>query len=87
MKYQKGQSGNPGGRKKMSDEDKERWEALAHKSLDRMEKLLEATDTPPNIVTKIAEIAANRAWGLPHQSVGLEDPEGNPVALTIKYVD
>jgi len=81
MAWQKGQSGNPGGRAKMSPEERAKWANLAERGREKLEALMESAETPPQIITKITEIAANRAWGTPPQSIELSDPEGGPVGF------
>jgi hypothetical protein len=86
-KFVKGQSGNPGGRPKMSDDERKAWQVLAGESRERLAELIHDKDTPAAVVTRIAEIAANRAWGLPRQTVDLGGQDDNPLEVAIKFID
>ncbi len=79
--FQKGQSGNPSGRPKMPPGEREAWESLAMKARSKLEAMLDNEDTGSSVITKIAEIAANRAWGQPGQAMELTGAEGGPVKL------
>lgn len=83
--FQPGQSGNPGGRPKMSPEERERWKALATKARGKLEALVDSADCPPNTLTKIAEIASDQAYGKPVQAVEAEITERRPIVIDSAY--
>lgn len=80
--WKPGQTGNPGGRPKMPPEEREAWRALAIKSRVKLDELLDDPETPIQMIPKIAEIANNRAWGTPMQSVELTGADGGPLAFS-----
>jgi hypothetical protein len=67
---------NPGGRPKMSAEDREAWQALSTKCRTKLDALADKEDLPPATLVKIAELATDRGYGKAVQSVGLENPSG-----------
>lgn len=75
---------NPGGRPKMSKEEREAWQALATKCRIKIEALLEAGDLLPKDLAKFAELALDRAYGKAIQAVELGDPDGNSFMLSIE---
>ena len=79
--FEKGKSGNPSGRPKMTEGERDRWKALALKCLDKLEAMADDPETPPGIVVKITEISAARSWGQPMQAVELSGDEDRPVKL------
>lgn len=79
--WKPGISGNPGGRPRMTAEERERWKALATKCLDKLEVLADQETLPPGILIKITEISAARTWGQPTQAMEVSDGEGQPIKL------
>jgi hypothetical protein len=84
--FTKGKSGNPGGRPKITPEERKAWEVLAIKARSKLEEILEADDVQPQVVTKIAEIASNRAWGTPTQAIELGADTDSQLSVKIEYV-
>lgn len=76
---------NPGGRPKMSQEEREAWQALATKCRTKIQELVDAGEIPPMTLAKFAELALDRAYGKAIQAVELGDPSGGPVAF--RFVD
>lgn len=68
----------------MTPEERTAWRILANKSREKLAEILDAEDVAPSVVAKIAEISANRAWGMPMQAVAFEDEDGKPSPLTVK---
>lgn len=79
MPFAKGNCANPGGRPKMDPAERGKWADLAKKAREKLEILLETGECNPTVVARIAEIAANRAWGTPQQSVELTGEDGGPI--------
>lgn len=79
--FQKGQSGNPGGRRKMPEEEREKWRALATKARDKLQELIDSGEANPQLIAKIAELAANRAYGMPRQDIDLDANLGGALAV------
>jgi hypothetical protein len=83
-KWQPGQSGNPGGRRKEYDDE---VKALARKyTQEALERLVEwmRSDNPKASVSACVAVL-DRAWGRPAQAVTVQDPQGLPVGLTVVY--
>lgn len=74
--FEPGKSGNPGGRPKMTPEQRKRWQALAEACLDKLEEMANDPETPKQLIIKITELAADRGWGKAAQSVALEGKDG-----------
>jgi hypothetical protein len=83
-KFGPGNCANPGGRPKMSKEEREAWQALATKCRVKMDKLIESGELPPATLAKFAEVALDRAYGKAIQAVELGDPDGNSFMLSIE---
>ena len=66
MKFEKGKSGNPGGRPK-DPLAKELFLTHLDKAMENLEKALE--DPDPNVYLKAANIVFERLWGKPAQAV------------------
>lgn len=76
--FKKGSSGNPGGRPKMTDEERDVLAAI--KSLaadvpDKMRAMLNSSKTPPAVKVKICEIILDRTYGKPDSTVKVETPK------------
>jgi hypothetical protein len=69
-RWQKGTSGNPGGRKRIAAEVIEAAQALSETAIATLERLL--TDPNPMVQLRASEILLNRAWGTPAQFVNVE---------------
>lgn len=75
--WEPGKSGNPGGRPKMSAEEREAWQALSTKCRSKLEAIADKEDTPPAIIVKIADLATDRGYGKAAQSIALEGKDGD----------
>jgi len=64
----------------MPSEKREAWRRLSASARSKLEEMLDDEKTPKQTIAKIAEIATNRAWGTPTQSVELSGPDGGPIA-------
>lgn len=76
--FQKGASGNPGGRPKMTDEERDvlaEIKTLAACVPDKMRAMLNSTKTPPAVKVKICEIILDRTYGKPDSTVRVETPK------------
>lgn len=77
--FEPGKSGNPGGRPKMTPEQRKRWQALAEACLDKLEEMANDPETPKQLIVKITELAADRGWGKAIQAVDFSAQEGTKV--------
>jgi hypothetical protein len=84
-KFGPGNCANPGGRPKMSKEEREAWQALATKCRVKMEKLIESGELPPATLAKFAEVALDRAYGKAIQSVDISPGDGGGIGFS--FVD
>lgn len=83
--FVKGQSGNPSGRPRMPEGEREAWNALALKARAKLEGLIDSGECPPNVLAKIAELAADRSWGKPIQSIEAEIEDRRPILIDAAY--
>ena len=67
-KFQKGQSGNPGGRPKAIVEVQELARRETAASIAALVRIRDAEDTPPAAVVAAATALLDRGWGKPVQS-------------------
>jgi hypothetical protein len=66
--FQKGQSGNPGGRPKAIVEVQELARAQTAASIRALVRVRDAKDAPPAAVVAAATVLLDRGWGRPTQS-------------------
>lgn len=74
--FQKGQSGNPSGRPKMSEEQRNALDEIrkfAPHSVDVAKQMLDDPLTPAPQKLKIIEMVWDRTYGKPYQSVAIEE--------------
>jgi hypothetical protein len=68
-KFQKGQSGNPGGRMKMPGEIKDALKEHTPKAIETLVSIMNNARAPANARIAAANSMLDRAWGKPVQSV------------------
>lgn len=76
--FQKGKSGNPSGRPKMTDAERDALaeiKTLASCVPDKMRAMLNSAKTPPAVKVKICEIILDRTYGKPDSTVKVETPK------------
>lgn len=80
--FQKGKSGNPGGRPRIPDDVKEAAKALTSLAMKTLEEICRDAEAPPSARVTAAEAILNRAWGKPVQAVTGEG--GGSVQIIIR---
>jgi len=79
---QKGQVLNPGGRPKIPDDVKKAFRELTPLACETIRSILASRDKKlASARIKAAEVALNRAWGMPRQEIELNGGEPLPVIV------
>lgn len=87
-KFKKGESGNPGGRPKMSDEARQAFEDMEPEALAELRKLLKSKSEPVRL--DAIEVVLERRLGKVVQQTDNthSTPDGKPVrTLLVEFVD
>ena len=88
-RFQKGQSGNPGGRKPMDDETKEILKAAAPDAAKLMVKMMNDPKIQPKLRMQAAEVVMDRVYGKATQPI--EGSMDNHIEIVMggaaKYAD
>ena len=74
--FQPGESGNPGGRPKLTPEGKEVRDLLRQHSLRAVDCLLKLLDGGGPLGLRAAEVILDRAWGAPGQEKDVRHIDG-----------
>jgi hypothetical protein len=81
--FQKGKSGNPGGRPKIPDDVKEAARALTPVAIATLQEVCTDPDAPASARVTAAEALLNRAWGKPSQAVELSGKDGGAIDVNV----
>lgn len=83
--FEKGQSGNPGGRPKAVLEIQELCRALTPKGVKRLEAIIDSDDAPHAAQVAAVREIFDRAWGKAPQAITGEGGEG-PAQVLLKII-
>lgn len=84
MPFEKGKSGNPGGRPRMSPEVREAFERMTPRAVAVLEELLGSKDD--EVRFRASQAILDRQLGKPAQPVEHSDPEGNALSLSVRLI-
>lgn len=85
--FEKGKSGNPGGRPKQSkqlEDFKLSCTRLLPVGMIEIEKLIRARKTPASVKVRIMEMMSDRVYGRPHQA--LTGAQGGPIVVSFTEI-
>lgn len=85
-RFVKGQSGNPGGRKKIPEDVREAARLLTPRALEVQASIMDDPDAPPQARIAAAENIINRAYGKPEGNVNLTMSAGAAFIEMLKVV-
>lgn len=80
-RFQKGESGNPGGRPKQTTEQKDALEkirSLCPKAVEEMEKILTSPKAGASLKLEVIKMILERTYGKPSQPV---EVSGEPICI------
>lgn len=85
--FEKGKSGNPGGRPKLPPEIRELARGASVEAMERAIGFVRDKKADPKIVLSAIQIVLDRAYGKPSQPID-GDGEGGPVnmSVTVKFI-
>ena len=84
--FQKGRSGNPGGRPKEVAEVRDLARQHTPAAIAALEGIMNQATAPASARVAAAEALLNRAWGRPTQPVSGDDDAG-PVEFVIRWAE
>ena len=84
--FQKGQSGNPGGRPKVPEELREAFRANSQDACDALCKILKDPAAKDSDKIRAAEIILDRGYGKPTQAVDLEAAVTAPLTISFEGI-
>jgi hypothetical protein len=82
--FEKGKSGNPGGRPAMSEEARRAFESMEPVALAKLREILEGDDNA--LALRAIETVIERRMGKVVQSVAMGDDDG-PLRITVEYAE
>ena len=82
--FQKGRSGNPGGRPKEVAEVRELARRYTPKAIEALQSIMNEDRAPASARVAAAEALLNRAWGRPTAMLS-DDDDGEPRELIVSW--
>lgn len=81
-RFEKGRSGNPGGRPKMPEELKELARGHTVLAIQTLARICRSKSATASAQVAAAEVLLSRAWGKPAQAVELTGKDGGAVEIS-----
>jgi hypothetical protein len=78
--FQKGRSGNPGGRPKEVGEVRDLARQYTPQAIEALQTIMNEQEAPASARVAAAEALLNRGWGRPTQPIG-GDSEAGPITI------
>lgn len=84
--FEKGKTGNPGGRPKIPDDIKQAFKDLTPAALKTLQEIINNPEAKDADRIRACEIALDRGWGKPVQAVDMETRIEKPVSIAFEGV-
>jgi hypothetical protein len=82
--FQKGRSGNPGGRPRETGEIRDLARQYTPQAIEALQAIMNEQQAPASARVAAAEALLNRAWGRPTQMIA-GDEDAGPVEMVVRW--